>query len=515
MTSAAPSTLGALPSRGRQRTQQADANALALQAASMLLTRPWLARLPLIDEGASTTLQQGMFTEVSVLAVRWPGPAVGPISHCAVAIPTVALEGLAETCEVHHVQLQDLQTLAPMEENCEVAVLYFGAEFLKESLAEGCPTDAAVLTFASPDSRGIPIASQIFDWLDVPSDFTSGTIAKTVLNDDMTSRVVVYDASMAADETQYVTAASGVDDDPINPLLVLSAPVSKKRRPASANVAVAEPSVLGSGQACSPRLGALSAVLTSPVTTAVPKRRAAGAKATAAAQAPAPPQPTLKDVLDAVTGLSSRVAALERAPAPTSATSPPQACPSSLLTPGRFGAPPKRSETDLLQGQHAPAHALGPVLPPRVVQAQQLVSSLPGPPGLATEGERMARERATDATLREAVERGGTDAQTAVQLAMLAAIQKIAGQRNSSDEFDDLVEDEDFESNMGKITSGARGAAALMRVHHLIEKNPNAWSARLDRSMWTALGCDHTNLPWSAHRYFTERVTFGRHVELE
>eukprot|EP00971_Amphidinium_carterae_P281023 5579665-Amphidinium_carterae.2 len=101
--------------RGRSRTLQGENHALALQAASLLLTRPWLASLPLIDEGAATSLQEGMYTEVAVLAVRWPGPASGPV-----AFETVT------------VQLHDPGSATILEEHCEVAIMYQDGTFLKD-----------------------------------------------------------------------------------------------------------------------------------------------------------------------------------------------------------------------------------------------------------------------------------------------------------------------------------------------------------------------------------------------
>eukprot|EP00971_Amphidinium_carterae_P345235 6486078-Amphidinium_carterae.1 len=104
---------------GRGRTQQAEGTAVAVQAATLLLTRPWLASLPLIDEGAATSLQEGMFTEVAILAVRWPGPAQGPIANCIIAVPATAVEGLAESFEILSVELYDPGSTTVSEERCE------------------------------------------------------------------------------------------------------------------------------------------------------------------------------------------------------------------------------------------------------------------------------------------------------------------------------------------------------------------------------------------------------------
>eukprot|EP00971_Amphidinium_carterae_P110174 2182413-Amphidinium_carterae.1 len=138
---------------------------MALQAASLLLTRPWLASLPLIDEGAATSLQEGMFTEVAILAVRWPGPALGPIANCIIAVPVPATEGLAESFET-------------------------SAAFLKDFL-ESSPAEAVVLTFGESGSAGIPLVPTIFKLLDLPADFSTGTMA-----------TVVFDVAHGDDEKQ-------------------------------------------------------------------------------------------------------------------------------------------------------------------------------------------------------------------------------------------------------------------------------------------------------------------------
>eukprot|EP00971_Amphidinium_carterae_P170056 3369557-Amphidinium_carterae.1 len=348
----------------------------------------------------------------------------------------------------------------------------------------------------------------IFDVLDLPADFSTGTVAKSIMQEDMQPRVVVFDASLGDDENNYVTAASGADEEGINPLAVLTSPVARRRRPASTSMVAADPRPLGgSAAACSPRPGCLSSVLAPPAAPQASAKRKAQttAKAQGGAAASKASQPSLKDVLDAVSGLSSRITQLESQKVPVQVANPPMPSSSSMLAPGRFQ-----------QSVPAPgkASACAPP-PPRVLEAQQLVASLPVPSGVVPEKERMSRERVADATLREAIERGGAEAKTEVQLAMLQALQKISHPRSAEDDLDGLLEGDEFDENVNKITSGAKGAAALMRLHQLIEKNPASWSAKFDRSMYVALGCDHTQMPWSANRYFAERVAFGRHVELE
>eukprot|EP00971_Amphidinium_carterae_P243845 4842805-Amphidinium_carterae.1 len=163
-------------------------------------------------EGASTTLQEDL------------------------TAPLTAVEGLGESFETQVVQLQDPGTLMAMDEQCEVAIPYAGASLLKDSLAESSPADAPVLTLAMPESPGLPSAPNVVEVLDLPEEFGSGTIAKTVLQADSTTRVVVHHTGAAEDELNYITAVSGADDEPANPLLVLSTPAARRCRTPSTNV---------------------------------------------------------------------------------------------------------------------------------------------------------------------------------------------------------------------------------------------------------------------------------------
>eukprot|EP00971_Amphidinium_carterae_P347788 6489977-Amphidinium_carterae.4 len=103
-----------------------------------------------------------------------------------------------------------------------------------------------------------------------------------------------------------------------------------------------------------------------------------------------------------------------------------------------------------------------------------------------------------------------------MNLAMLQTLQRMAGQKDA-DDMDALLEEDagELDGAISKLATGARGAAALYKLHQHIEQHPVAWSQKLDRAMWVALGCQHTNLPWSAARYFQERVNFGKHHDLE
>eukprot|EP00971_Amphidinium_carterae_P352298 6492534-Amphidinium_carterae.2 len=529
------STLGGLtaPSqRGRRRQASPgadpEAHSVALQSAALLLTRPWLARLPLVDEGAGTMEQEGIFTEVCVLAIRWDGPAMGPISHCVVAVPAAAVSGLLETVETFNTNIHVDGPAVETDEVAEVAVLYYGADFLRDQLAESSPMGAQVFAFSTMGTGGLPIGANILDLLDLPEDFSSGTMAKTRLDAQHASEVIVYDVSNEG-EDNYVTAVSTAEDDLINPLLALSMPMPSRRQARAASVG-----------GVSARPSALSAVLAPPPqpgTSTRPKAAAAPrAKAGASPQA-RPKAPSLATVLEAVNNISQRLATIEHqhqqqhqqgqraaaapsavpasgVPSPAACAAPPGLQHASILSPGRFSVP------------HAPTLNVPGA---GASHAQRLVTSMGtnvGPlaatsvtPGCG-EPAKLGRARQVDAGLRRraAVERGGAEANTAVQLAMLEALQKMAGSKPAgAEELDGLLDDEsaDLDSSIQKLASGARGAAAMYRLHQHIEQNPSAWSARLDQAMFQALGCQHTGMPWSASRYFQERVSFGRHSDLE
>eukprot|EP00971_Amphidinium_carterae_P329748 6462399-Amphidinium_carterae.1 len=343
----------------------------------------------------------------------------------------------------HHRSLRNADHAAvgprwPGSRGGEVAILYHGSTFLRDALAERNPADALVLTFGPPSSQYIPFAGDLLDVVDLPAAFATGTIAKVVYQDDFTMRVAVFDAGSMEDDLHYVTALSSVEEAAINPLQVLSSPAARRRRAGSAaSVAAVEPRALAGGApaACSPRPGGISSVLAAPQTSSLAKRKAAaqnapakGSRAGGAQDKNA--QPTLRDVMEAVSGLAQRLTSLESAAQPSASGPPPPSCPtSSILAPGRFQQPTVPvSIPCAAMAQPSGLRGAMPPPPTRVAEAHRVVSALPVPPP-GPEVERTSRARVADSTLREAVERGGADAQTAVQLAMLQAIQQMSKQR--------------------------------------------------------------------------------------
>eukprot|EP00971_Amphidinium_carterae_P142778 2828564-Amphidinium_carterae.2 len=453
------STLGGL--RRQVPAPSAESRALALQASALLLTKPWLARLPLVDEGASTDEQVGAFTEVCVLAVRWDGPPSGPVTNCVVAVPALAVEGLLETCETFVARIHSDGPTSTTE-SCEIAVLYYGPEFL-HSLAESSPSQAQVVSFSSVGSGGLPIGAEIVDVLDLPEEFQIGTLAKTRLDEDGVSQVIVYD--LAGDAENFVTAVSNAEDEPVDPLLALTAPTPRRRvaRASSVGRTAEQESVFGG---LSGRPAALSAALAPPLPS-LPISTSAGARGkapTSRSKAPgSSPQtrakaPSLTQVMDAVQAMSQRLSTMEQRISSPGPSPPPLGAAATGVTPGlpaphhpcaaAGGLPPHPigQASMLAPGRFRPMAAPPgvPVPGTGAAHAHQIVAALGSPPppvggspACPAEPPRYGRDRQADAHLRAAIEKGGADATTALQLAMLDALARLsAGKAPTGDEVD-------------------------------------------------------------------------------
>eukprot|EP00971_Amphidinium_carterae_P348258 6490406-Amphidinium_carterae.1 len=357
--------LGASMQRGRRRVPALvpDASALARQAVALLLTRPWLARLPLVDEGAETMEQTGLYTEVCVLAVRWNGAANGPITDCVVAVPVAATGGLQESFETFMATIHTDGPSPETGETAEVAVLYYGADFLRDKLAESSPSGATVISFSPVGAGGLPIGAEIVDMLDLPGEFSSGTLAKTRLDDHHNSEVILYDLAVGEDE-YYITAVSTAEDEAVNPLVALSMAIPHgRRRATSAGAALDQESMFGplSGRPASLAavLGAQQVPPSAAAAAATPRPKTAAVRAKAGSTTARSKAPTLTQVMEAVTGIANRLTTIEQAgppglqrpppallaPSGISPLQPPQPCAaplgpqSSLLAPGRIQAP--------------------------------------------------------------------------------------------------------------------------------------------------------------------------------
>eukprot|EP00971_Amphidinium_carterae_P266826 5292873-Amphidinium_carterae.3 len=146
---------------------------------------------------------------------------------------------------------------------------------------------------------------------------------------------------------------------------------------------------------------------------------------------------------------------------------------------------------------YAAAGSHGPTVASKIAEARELVagitphvgsggvsaaaaaapSSVPAgfPPGHSIEREKGSRGKISDTVLQAAIERGGQDAQTAMNLAMLQTLQRLAGQKDPED-LDGLLEEDaaELDSTISKMASGAKGAAALYKLHEPVERHPAA-----------------------------------------
>eukprot|EP00971_Amphidinium_carterae_P107161 2122717-Amphidinium_carterae.2 len=193
---------------------------------------------------------------------------------------------------------------------------------------------------------------------------------------------------------------------------------------------------------------------------------------------------------------------------------------SSLLAPGRV--PPR------VTGPPAPIVPAGErAFRNALRDARALMPSVgPDVPAGGADGPgRPGRERQSDGALRLAVEQGGESATTAVQLAMLETLERIAGgDRRARDARGDTLEEllfgggEDGASGSGDSAGrlgGVKGVVGMQRICQSIDSDPERWSILFDQSVYKALGCDLTGAPWSCARYGLEKLHFGRQTDLK
>eukprot|EP00971_Amphidinium_carterae_P295040 5858825-Amphidinium_carterae.1 len=149
-----------------------------------------------------------------------------------------------------------------------------------------------------------------------------------------------------------------------------------------------------------------------------------------------------------------------------------------------------------------------------------------GPRDLEPGVPRQGRERGADTALRLAIEQGGETAATAVQLAMLETLERLAnsGERKVREPRGDTLEELLFggeESQASgsegstRLGGGVRGVMGMQRICASIDAEPERWSMLFDQSVYRSLGSDLTGAPWSVHRYGQEKINFGRHGDLK
>eukprot|EP00971_Amphidinium_carterae_P242892 4822736-Amphidinium_carterae.1 len=145
-----------------------------------------------------------------------------------------------------------------------------------------------------------------------------------------------------------------------------------------------------------------------------------------------------------------------------------------------------------------------------LAQAQALIGGMQ-PPGELRGPERASqgRERGAEQQVREQMQKEAMqDPALAVQLGILEALEKLHGGKKTQGSANTLEEllygaggtstghgmaEDDFT----KLLSGAKGSAALLRLTHAIEQEPQLWVDHFNQTIWRALGSDVSGLPWS------------------
>eukprot|EP00971_Amphidinium_carterae_P301918 5998509-Amphidinium_carterae.2 len=114
--------------------------------------------------------------------------------------------------------------------------------------------------------------------------------------------------------------------------------------------------------------------------------------------------------------------------------------------------------------------------------------------------------------MRAAVMRGGADSQTAVNLALVEALERLSGRGSGAESSDDIFADL-LGSGDGQPAEGdrkARGAEQLVKLARAIEQSPEKFIAQLDVAAAKACGAFHTGLPWTMELYAERNIKFGR-----
>eukprot|EP00971_Amphidinium_carterae_P147226 2917509-Amphidinium_carterae.1 len=108
--------------------------------------------------------------------------------------------------------------------------------------------------------------------------------------------------------------------------------------------------------------------------------------------------------------------------------------------------------------------------------------------------------------------RGGPDGQTAVNLALVEALERISGKgsgaADTDDPFADLLGGVDGTASDGERKT--RGAEQLVKLARSIEQSPEKFIAQLDLAAAKACGALNTNLPWTMELYGERNIKFGR-----
>eukprot|EP00971_Amphidinium_carterae_P122873 2432217-Amphidinium_carterae.1 len=563
-TSPTPSRLTALTDGHRQ-----------VQMADRLLRRSWIFPAPLPVVGAppeaAAEAEQGeepaRFCELVVVAVYWNSgsqPDDAP-TGLLVAVPEVAAHGVENTTiTVTAAYRAD----GSYVDQTRVALVLANPSYIAQHLTEGCPADATLISFIDDMVGALPWNAALFAGIELPETALQGFWLHVAEEEQPLLRMLVD--GTASDED--FRSAAGADTDDVQTLMTeIVGSVTTTRRVSQRS---RRPSVLGLGSSAKAMGSFLSRPKSTPVP-AKPKGARAKVSAVPKGSSPEPlhslsDRDILAQVLTGVQALGERVSALEAPhgaspwshpnssmpmplpmsplPMPPSSTmlsaplrSPPLPLPSSPTTMplqsspmsmpmapspalpmsstwgggpgivGCAGALPK-SPPSVLEPPPGASCSSTPYLD-AMAEARRLLA-LPDaatqPPQVQTH-HRGARERQVDMDIRAAVMRGGPDCQTAVNLALVEALERLSG-RGSGGEIDDGFA-EFLGGGDGVPSDGerkTRGAEQLVKLARSIEQSPEKFSAQLDIAAAKACGALHTNLPWTMELYAERNIKFGK-----
>eukprot|EP00971_Amphidinium_carterae_P349725 6491184-Amphidinium_carterae.1 len=486
-----------------------------LQAAESVMLRLWVCPRPVIAED---TEAPPCHTEIRVFAIHFPGAPGDVVDYILACVPATAilnqdyvLTRLAVHCYGEGGPLDQVDTV-------DVAVLLLPGTYLYEALGESVPASSTMLAFSDLSSGASPSPADLFAACDIPAEFSDGVTAHLELGEDMMLGLHLTSLADGEDEV-FASAGEEVGEDPRRLLSAHPLPVAVPHAHALSKAKAKGAPARRTAAKPKPSAASQSSLLNAP--SVLPSRPRNMAELSA----------TLAPVLDTIV---SRLAQLEQAQQSSTLAVSPAAVPMASPPQGRGSQAPMPSllsPSRCLPGMVQPPGLGRPSAGPRayqesVAEARRLLT--PGVPlgGLA-EGVSTGRARQADSALRMAVEQGGSQANMALQLAMVDALERLGGLPAAASGHAEREPRtlEDFllgvggghlgEEKASMAFGGAKGMANMQRLARSIEENPSQWSESFDTAIWRALSCDVTGAPWSLQRYGQERLKWGKHTDLQ
>eukprot|EP00971_Amphidinium_carterae_P136943 2713857-Amphidinium_carterae.1 len=134
-----------------------------LDAATKLLTCPWVLELPLTTEQAQSGELENMFCSAVPFALHWAGGPGTVLTAFAVGVPAAACVGMLEECEIVEVGL--VFPGQPPEEDAgervQVGILFFeGGEIGR--IQEVTPAESLLVSFDTLFPDGSPSVASLF-----------------------------------------------------------------------------------------------------------------------------------------------------------------------------------------------------------------------------------------------------------------------------------------------------------------------------------------------------------------